>query len=192
MDFREDGSAVEQSCQYLFGKIIPRCPRYEPGATEWNVYLPQSFDWYDFWTGKRFTGGQAIKTDAPPDKIPLFVKAGSIVPMGPVVQYTGEDPGDRLEIRIYAGANGEFTLYEDEGDNYNYEKGAYSTITFTWDDAKKTLSVGDRKGSFNGMPAARKFNIVRVEKDRGAGITDEAENFDKKVTYIGKRMVIKF
>ena len=97
-----------------------------------------------------------------------------------------------LEIRIYAGANGEFTLYEDEGDNYNYEKGAYSTITFTWDDAKKTLSIGDRNGSFRGMPAARKFNIVRVEKDRGAGITDESESYDKKVTYMGKKMVIRF
>ena len=92
---------------------------------------------YDFWTGNRFKGGQTIKTDAPFDKIPLLVKAGSIVPMGPFVQYTGEDPGDILEIRIYAGANGEFTLYEDEGDNYNYEKGAYSIITFTWDDLKK-------------------------------------------------------
>ncbi len=191
MDFREDGSAVEQPHQFLFGKSFLVAPVTEPGVTAWNVYLPQSFDWYDFWTGERFNGGQTIKTDAPPDKIPLLVKAGSIVPMGPVVQYTGENPADILEIRVYAGANGVFTLYEDEGDNYNYEKGAYSTITFTWDDTKKTLSIGDRKGSFSGMPAALKFNIVRVEKDRGTGITDESESYDKIVTYMGKKMVIK-
>jgi alpha-D-xyloside xylohydrolase len=192
MDFRDNGSAVAQPYQYLFGKSFLVAPITEPGVTEWNVYLPQSFDWYDFWTGKRFNGGQTIKTGASLDKIPLFVKAGSIIPMGQVVQYTGEKPAVMLEIRIYAGANGEFTLYEDEGDNYNYEKGVYSTIIFTWDDAKKTLSIGDRKGSFRGMLAERKFNIVRVEKDRGAGIIDESESYDKKVTYMGKKMVIKF
>ena len=176
----------------MFGKSFLVAPVTEPGITEWNVYLPKSFDWYDFWTGKRFNGGQTIKTDAPLDKIPLFVKAGSIIPMGQVIQYTGEKPADTLEIRIYTGANGEFTFYEDEGDNYNYEKGVYSTITFTWDDAKKTLSIGDRKGSFRGMPAERKFNIVRVGIDRGAGIIDESESYDNIVTYTGKKMVIKF
>ena len=97
--------------------------------------------WYDFWTGKRFTGGQTIKTAAPQDKIPLFVKAGSIVPMGKLLQYTSEKPMDTLEIRIYPGADGQFTLYNDEGDNYNYEKGKYTVIPFKWNEATKNLPL---------------------------------------------------
>jgi len=120
----------------------------------------------------------------------LYIKAGSILPVGPKVQFATEKKWDNLEIRIYEGTNGIFNLYEDENDNYNYEKGAYSTITFTWNNAKRSLTIDDRKGSFQGMLKERKFNIVLVTKNKGTG-TDVAERSDNIVKYSGKKMVIK-
>ena len=155
-----------------------------------ELYLPKGADWIDFWTGDKFTGGQTINKETPLDIMPLYIKAGSILPIGPKVQYANEKKWDNLEIRIYEGANGEFTLYEDEGDNYNYEKGAYSTITFKWNNAKKELTISDRKGSFSGMINDRKFNIVIVSENNG--IADEAvKKFDKTVSYIGKKVLVK-
>ena len=122
--------------------------------------------------------------------MPLYAKAGSIIPIGPKVQYATEKKWDNLEIRIYPGADGEFTLYEDENDNYNYEKGVYSTITFKWDDAKKTLTISDRNGSFPGMISQRKFNIVKVSKNNGVGMNTTI-TYDKVITYDGKKVVIK-
>ena len=145
----------------------------------------------DFWTGEKYNGGQTISKETPIDIIPLYVKAGSILPIGPKVQYATEKKWDNLEIRVYPGADGEFTLYEDENDNYNYEKGIYSTITFTWDDAKKILTIGDRKGSFPGMLAERKFNIVCVTKNKGTGLKI-ADKFDQVVSYKGKKIEAKF
>jgi alpha-D-xyloside xylohydrolase len=190
MDFSRDKKAIEQRYEYMFGKSFLVAPVTEPKVTEWDVYLPKSTAWFSFWTGKRFIGGQTIKAAAPEDKIPLFVKAGSIIPMGKIMQYTGEKSNYTLEIRIYTGANAAFSLYEDEGDNYNYEKGANSTIIFTWNNSKKTLTISDRKGSFTGMLAERKFNIVIInnKKGNGAGL---AEQYDKSVSYSGKRIIIK-
>ncbi|MBN2275819.1 MAG: DUF5110 domain-containing protein, partial [Bacteroidales bacterium] len=202
MDFANDKKALDINDEYMFGKSIlvgpVTSPMYSKDSREdfstvksREIYLPAEAEWYDFWTGEKLAGGQKLTRETPLDIMPLYIKAGSILPFGPDVQYATEKKWDELEIRIYPGANGEFTLYEDEGDNYNYENGAYSTLTFTWDEARKTLSIGDRKGSFRGMLPARKFNIVRVEQGRGAEITDEAENYDKTVTYLGKKMVIK-
>ena len=123
-------------------------------------YLPKGTDWYDFWTNQRYRGGQNVTLQTSLDRVPMFVRAGSILPLGPVMQYVGEKAWDNLEIRVYPGADGTFTLYEDEGDTYNYERGIYSTITFRWDDSHKTLTVGARKGSFPGMLATRQFTIV--------------------------------
>ena len=190
MDFREDPSAIAQSYEYLFGKDFLVAPITEAGISEWNVYLPKSFDWYDFWSGKRFNGGQTVKTDAPIDKIPLFVKAGSIVPLGGIIQYSNEKPAEPLEIRLYEGANGRFVLYEDENDNYNYEQGKHSTITITWDDANKILTIGGRNGSFPGMIAEHKFNIVRVANNKGVGI-GVTKKVEKTVTYYGDQLIIK-
>jgi alpha-D-xyloside xylohydrolase len=120
-----------------------------------EIYMPAGADWYDFWTGEKFTGGNKISKQTPLDIIPLYVKAGSVIPVGPNVQYAEEKKWDNLEIRIYPGANGKFVLYEDENDNYNYERGIYSTITFDWDDKKKTLTISDRNGSFPGMLTER-------------------------------------
>jgi alpha-D-xyloside xylohydrolase len=188
MDFGGDAAALNQPYEHMFGKALLAAPVTEPGIGEWNVYLPKSATWYDFWTGSHFEGGQTIKTDAPLDKIPLFVRAGSIIPMGPFIQYSTERSGP-IEIRIYPGADGEFTLYEDENDNYNYEKGAYSTITFKWDDQKKALTINGRQGSFPGMLTERRFNIVSVSKKQGVGI-DAAKKYDEVVTYNGKKLVV--
>ena len=191
MDFRDDTDAVDKPYEYMFGKAFLVAPVTEAGISEWNVYLPGSTNWYDFWTGKQYTGGQTIETDAPLDKIPLFVKAGSILPIGPKVQYASEKKWDNLEIRIYEGNDGRFTLYEDEGDNYNYENGVYSTITFSWNDTGKTLTIDDRKGSFPEMLTKRKFNIVRINKAKEKGMA-AFERFDKEIIYTGEKVVIEF
>lgn len=156
-----------------------------------TVYLPADALWYDFWTGEKFNGGQSKKFDAPIDKIPLLIKAGSIIPMGPFLQYSTEKSADPIELRIYPGADGSFTLYEDENDNYNYEKGIYSTINFKWDDKNKILTIDKRKGEFPGMLKERIFNIVLVSKEKGTGI-DICSNLDKTIKYNGNKLTIKF
>ena len=123
-------------------------------------YLPQGTDWYDFWTNTRMKGGQSVTIQATLDQVPMFVRAGSILPLGPEMQYVGEKPWDNLELRVYPGADGSFVLYEDEGDNYNYEKGVYSTITFQWNDKSKILTISQRKGDYPGMLQKRQFTIV--------------------------------
>ena len=201
MDFANDKQALDINDEFMFGKSILVCPvtnsMYSKDMKEdfstiksKEIYLPQGADWYDFWTGEKQAGGQKVTKETPLDIIPVYIKAGSILPVGAKVQYATEKKWDKLEIRVYEGANGEFTLYEDENDNYNYEKGAFSTITFNWDNAKKTLTIGDRKGAFPGMLAERKFNIVLVSKNKGTGI-DKVEKFDKEVMYSGKKSVVK-
>jgi alpha-D-xyloside xylohydrolase len=190
MDFNGDSAAIQRKYQFMFGKTIMVSPVIEPGVTDQEVYLPKSALWYDFWTGKRYEGGQAIITPVSSDKIPLFVKAGSILPWGKTIQYSGEKPADTLEIRIYTGVNGAFTLYEDEGDGYDYEKGMYSEIPFMWNDAEKELVIGERKGSFPGMLSKRVFNIVRVSPNAAGGM-DLCERPEVISNYLGKRIRVK-
>ena len=190
MDFRNDTEAVDKPYEYMFGKAFLVAPVTEAGVNQWNVYLPKTTEWYDFWTGKKYKGGQTISTEAALDKIPLFVRAGSIVPVGPKVQYAAEKKWDNLEIRVYPGADGNFTLYEDEKDNYDYEKGRYSTITFIWDDLKQQITISDRKGSFPGMLSERKFNIIKVSKSNGSGM-EQTGAYDKILTYQGKKISVK-
>ncbi len=187
MDFNHDAKAVAQPYEYMFGKAMLIVPVTAPAAT-WDVYLPKSRVWYDFWTGKSFNGGQTISTAAPADKIPVFVKGGSIIPMGKLMQYTGEKPNDTLEIRIYKGADAEFSLYEDEGDNYNYEKGKYSVIPFNWNEKLQTVTIGNLQGSYAGALKKRVFNIVFVSEGNGGGIGDAATR--KEVVYSGKRIIV--
>jgi alpha-D-xyloside xylohydrolase len=200
MDFPKDKQALNINDEYMFGKSILVCPvtnsMYSKNTEEdfssiktKELYLPKGADWYDFWTGEKYSGGQKLNKESPLDIIPLYIKAGSILPVGPKVQYATEKKWDNIEIRVYEGANGEFTLYEDENDNYNYEKGAYSTITFTWNDAKKVLTINDSKGTFPGMLTERKFNIIRASKNKNNGM-DVIEKFDKEITYTGKKIVI--
>lgn len=125
-----------------------------------SKYLPKGATWYDFWTNKAYKGGQTITLETTLDRVPMFVRAGSILPLGPEMQYVGEKSWDNLELRLYPGADGSFTLYEDEGDNYNYEKGYYATITFQWNDKSRQLTIGTRQGGYKGMILDRKFTIV--------------------------------
>jgi alpha-D-xyloside xylohydrolase len=171
-------------------EIFAREKVVEPRPQTRPVYLPAGTPWIDFWTGQNLVGGQTITADAPIDKIPLLVRAGSIIPMGPFIQYTTEKPADPVELRIYPGANGDFTLYEDENDNYDYEKGVYATIAFHWDDAKHQLAIDERKGTFPGMLQERTFDIVIVGKDHGAGV-EITGNPDKVITYQGSQQVIQ-
>jgi len=164
--------------------------------TDWKlksrkVYLPDCEGWIDFWTGEKFEGGKEIKAPAPIDRMPLFIKAGSIVPMGPELQYATEKPADPIELRIYPGADAEFEIYEDENDNYNYEKGVYSIIPVKWDDAGKELTIGNREGEFPGMLAERVFNIVIVGTGHGAGI-DPEQAPDRIIEYSGGEVKAAF
>jgi len=201
MDFASDKQALDINNEYMFGKSILVCPVTTPmynkdGKEDFStvksmeVYLPKGADWFDFWTGEKYSGGQKVNKEVPLDIMPLYIKAGSILPIGPKVQYATEKKWDNLEIRIYEGANGEFTLYEDENDNYNYEKGIFSTITFSWDNAKKTLTISDRKGSFPDMLAERNFNIVKVSVKNGVGNDSETE-IVKAVNYTGEKVTVK-
>lgn len=200
MDFSSDKKVLNIDDQYMFGKSILVCPVTERmynqnGKADFStvkkreLYLPAGTNWIDFWTGERIKGGQTIKKESPIDIMPLYVKAGSIIPIGPDVQYAEEKEWDNLEIRIYEGADGEFTLYEDENDNYNYEKGLYSTITFNWNDGSKTLTISDREGSFPGMLTERKFNILIVKPGKMNKM--DAEKYDKTIIYKGKRVNVK-
>jgi len=155
-----------------------------------KVYLPEGTVWYDFWTNDKFNGGQEIVKATTIDEIPLYIKSGSIIPFGPQVQYATEKKWDNLEIRVYPGANGVFMLYEDENDNYNYEKGIFSTINFTWNDTKRTLTISNRIGSFPGMLSERKFNIVIINKNKGAE-SPGIKKYNKSVSYTGKSVLVK-
>ena len=208
MDFNEDQKVHTISNQYMFGKAFLVTPVTKnmyvfSDKEQWkdpyedfsktgtqDVYLPKGTKWFDFWTGEALNGGQMVTKEVPIDIIPLYVRAGSIVPFGPKVQYSTEKKWNNLEIRIYPGADGEFVLYEDENDNYNYEKGAYSIIKFTWDDAKRTLNIADREGTFPGMLKSRKFNIVVVDKENGTGSV-QSTKFTKSVSYGGKKKSVK-
>jgi alpha-D-xyloside xylohydrolase len=184
MDFNGDTSALNQPHEYMFGKSFLVAPVTEPDVNEWNVYLPKSYMWYDFWTGEKHIGGQMVIKETPIEIIPLYVKAGSILPIGPEVQYAAGKKWDTLEIRIYSGADGEFTLYEDENDNYNYEKGFYSNIKFKWNDSTNTLNIGKRKGDFSGVLKTRTFNVVIVSPNHGTG-SELTQKIEKTVTYNG-------
>ena len=198
-DFKNDEKVHSIPDQYMFGSAFLVNPVTErmysltaniPAEKTRKVYLPKSTAWVDFWTGQTIEGGQTVEAQAPIETIPLYVRAGSIVPMGGFLQYATEKPADVIELRIYPGADGEFVLYEDENDNYNYEQGKYATIRFTWSDKTRTLDISDQNGSFNGMLKERKFNIVLVNPENGTGVGITA-TIDKSVQYTGKHIHVK-
>jgi alpha-D-xyloside xylohydrolase len=188
MDFRSDIRAQNIGDQFLFGPSILVNPVTEPGATSRRLYLPEAL-WYDFWTGSTAQGPRVIDSPAAIDRLPLYVRAGSIVPLGPDIEYATERTADPIELRVYRGANSEFTLYEDENDGYNYEKGTHATILITWEETSHTLTIGDRAGTFPGMLESRKFHIVFVAENHGVG-GRLTQNPDKTVTYTGKKITV--
>jgi alpha-D-xyloside xylohydrolase len=194
MDFRSDPKVYNIADQFMFGPALlvnpVTAPLKEMTGPVREVYLPESAGWYDFWTGDKHEGGRTITAPAPLSTMPLYVKAGSIVPMGPFIQYAAEK-SDPIELRVYPGADAVFTLYEDENDNYNYENGMYSTVEFKWDDSEKALTMGERKGGFPGMKKGKTINVVIVGPGHGAGLEPE-DDPDKTVTYTGKRVTLNF
>ncbi|MAO66625.1 MAG: xylosidase [Balneola sp.] len=210
MDFADDKNVHDLNDEYMFGKSILVAPVTSPmyfkeevqGTDTVNVrdlstikseevYLPAGTEWYDFWTGEKHAGGITIEKDTPLDIMPLYLKAGSILPIGPDVQYAEEKEWDELEVRIYTGEDGEFVLYEDEFDNYNYEEGKYSTIVFNWDDSEQKLTIDEREGSFPGMIEERTFNIVLVDSESGTGM-EYATEYDRSVMYKGSKAIVTF
>jgi len=189
MDFRSDPRALNVGDQFMFGPALLVTPVTEPGADTRRMYLPKS-TWYDFWTGRKLDGGAMITTAAPLDRIPLYVRAGSIIPLGPDLQYAAEKPADPIELRVYRGADASFTLYEDENDSYDYEKGVFATVPIHWNETTQTLTIGERKGRFPGMLEKRTFHVVFVGENHGSGI-DPTLRADKTVLYAGQNMLLK-
>jgi len=195
MDFRQDVRAANTGDQFMFGPAIMVNPVTEPHATSRSVYLPGTGlpvdepKWFDFWTGKPELRTGEITASAPLSRIPLYVRPGSIIPLGPDEEWSTQKPADPIELRVYPGADGDFILYEDEGDTYGYEKGSYSTIPLHWDDHAHTLTIGARKGSFPGMLQSRSFNVVLVGENHGVGIAP-ADHADRVVRYEGREMKV--
>ena len=188
MDFPSDTNVFGLKDEYLFGQALLVCPVTQSNAVTRAVYLPAGTGWFDFWTGKKQSGGRSIEAPAPIETMPLFVRPGSIIPYGPRIEYAMAK-SDPIELRVYPGADGRFSLYEDEGDNYNYEKGKYATIPISWNDAKHTLKIGKRAGEFPGMMRERTFNVVWVSEGRGAGVSS-AEKPDAVVHYNGAAVTV--
>ena len=162
MDFTADSQVQNIGDQFLFGPALMAAPVYQYGARSRQMYFPAGTRWYDFYTDGTVEGGQQLAVEAPYDRMPLYVRAGSILPMGPDMEWSDEKPLETVALMVYAGADGQFTLYEDEGTNYNYEKGAYSMIPIRYDDAQGTVEIGERQGEFPGMLKERTFLIVRI------------------------------
>jgi alpha-D-xyloside xylohydrolase len=190
MDFAADKNVEGINDQYMFGPSLLINPVYKYEVHSRDVYLPKGNGWYDLYSGKYFKGGNTLNADAPYNRMPVFVKAGSIIPFGPEIQYTNEKPAEPITLYVYTGANATFTLYEDEGTNYNYEKGEFSQIAIVYNEESHTLTVGNRSGRFNGMVGDRTFRIVTITPNAA-----KALNFDQKpnntINYNGKNVSIK-
>ena len=187
MDWRTDPKTWNIGDQFMFGPAILVNPVLKADATHRSVYLPSAPAWYDFWSGKSINGGQEIEADTPLDRMPLFVRAGSILPMGPEIEYASQDPSGPIEIRIYRGADGAFDLYEDAGDSYDYEKGQHSLIPLSWDDRNAVLTIGAREGSFPGMVEHRTFRVVLVGNSNGVGLA-VTKNANAEIAYDGENV----
>ncbi|HMJ20760.1 MAG TPA: TIM-barrel domain-containing protein [Terriglobales bacterium] len=190
MDWRTDPKTWNIGDQFMFGPAVLVSPVLKQDATHRTVYLPESPLWYDFWTGASTKGGREVEAEASLDRIPLFVRAGSIVPLGPEIEYADQKPAGPIELRIFRGANGKFDLYEDEGDTYNYEKGAHALIPLRWSETDKTLTIGDRDGRYPGMPKELAFNIVWVSPGHGVGET-VVDRPDRVIHYQGEAISVE-
>jgi len=189
MDWRTDEKVWNIGDQFMFGPSILVSPVTAEDAASRSMYLPPAAAWYDFWTGKKAAGDQKIEAAAMLDRIPLYVRAGSILPLGPDIEYTGEKADATIELRVYPGANGSFDLYEDAGDSYDYEKGAHSIIPIRWDDQAGKLTIGARAGEFQGMTKQRSFHVVVVKENHGVGSL-QSPIFDRVVDYSGEAVTV--
>ena len=189
MDFNGDKNVENIPDQWMFGPSFMACPVGYYGARSREVYFPQQRGWYDLYTGKYIAGGQTLEVDAPYERIPVFVPEGSIIPFGPEIQWSDEKPAELINLYVYEGKDAEFLLYEDEGTNYNYEKGKYATINITYSESSKTLTIGARKGSFNGMLQNRRFNVVTISKNHAQALNLENPQ-GKMIEYNGAEVKV--
>ncbi len=189
IDFTSDTAVTNIGDQYLFGPSLLINPVYQYQQRSRNIYLPNGQGWYDLYTGAYTSGGKKLIADAPYERMPVFVKEGSIIPFGPELQYVAEKPVDTITLFVYTGKDASFDLYEDEGVNYNYEKGMFSTIPINYNEATKTLTVQDRKGSFPGMLQQRTFNVVWVQKNKPVPLNFELKP-DATIRYNGKKQSV--
>jgi alpha-D-xyloside xylohydrolase len=180
MDFRADKSVLAITDQYMFGKSLLVAPVIQSTAQARTVYLPEGEIWFDFWTGMSLKGGQVVVAKADIKTIPLFVRSGSILPLGPVVQYADQKSQEPIELRVYPGKDGEYQLYDDAGDGYGYEKGQFTTVNFKWNNAKRSLEIGARQGKFPGMETKQGFKIVCAVS--GSPVTASANYSGAKMT----------
>lgn len=190
MDFNNDPRVLNINDQYMCGPSLLINPVYTYQSRDRKVYLPASAGWYDLYTGQYFEGGQTITADAPFERIPVFVKAGSILPAGPEMQYSTEKPADDITLYVYTGKDATFKLYEDENVTYNYEQGKFSVIPFDYNQDTKTLTIGDRTGSFDGMLQKRNFRIVWVNADKPVGLSLKTPS-QQVISYEGKAVQVK-
>ncbi len=190
MDFASDPAVFDINDQYMFGPSLMVCPVTGYKDRSRKIYLPDGCGWYDLFTGEYQEGGSNIVADAPLNKIPVYVKEGSIIPFGPEIQYTSQKPADPIVLYVYAGADGNFTLYEDEGTNYNYEDGAYCMIPFTYNDAGHTITIGARNGEYSGMIHDRVFRVVLVSKGKNVSLDFDAKP-DKVIEYSGSEVTVQ-
>ena len=190
MDFNGDKEVENIGNQWMFGPALMACPVGYYKARNRSVYFPKQSGWYDLYTNEYIEGGQSLVVDAPYECIPVYVREGAIIPFGPEMEWSDEKPAELINLYVYAGKNGSFQLYEDEGVNYNYEKGKYATIDITYDDASKTVKFGARKGQFNGMLKNRRFNVVLITKDAPQPLNLENPN-GKMVQYDGKEVSVR-
>jgi alpha-D-xyloside xylohydrolase len=191
MDFSLDTEVFDIADQYMFGPSLMVNPVTEYKVRSRKVYLPSAYGWYDVRTGRHYAGGTVVEADAPYEWMPLFAREGSLIPTGPDIQYTGEKEADPLTLWVYAGADGAFELYEDEGDNYNYEDGAYTLIPLTWNEAERTLTIGKREGEYRGMLHERTVNVIMVSENRAVKL-DFGRPPDKSVKYSGEEIKVRF
>lgn len=192
MDFVNDRNVNNIGDQYMFGPSIMVCPVYEYQARKRDIYFPATTGWYDFYSGKHIEGGQALAQSAPYEQIPLYIREGAIIPYGPDIQHYNEKKPEEITIYVYAGKNGSFNLYEDEDVNYNYEKGKYIIIPFSYDESSRSLLIGERKGDFPGMLQKRKFNVILVDKDTAVSFASNGHKKGISVDYDGQKQVVKF
>lgn len=190
MDFRQDAATWDIGDEFMFGPAFLVSPVLTEHATSREVYLPGKGGWYDFWTGELAQGGVRLEEAAPLDRIPLDVRAGSILPMGPEIEYAGQKT-DPIELRIYPGADGDFNLYADQGNGYAYQNGAHAIIPIHWDDARRVLTLGAREGSYPGIAPWHTFNVVIVAPGHGIG-GGATVRPDKTIAYKGTRIEARF
>ena len=190
MDFADDKNVLDIPDQWMFGPAFMACPVGYYKARNRQVYFPEQCGWYDLYSGQFINGGQKLIVDAPYGRIPVYVREGSIIPFGPELQWSDEKPAELINLYVYTGADGQFQLYEDEGTNYNYEKGKYATIDFNYDEATRTLTIGERKGNFKGMLKQRRFNVVVITRDNPREL-DLENPAGQMVEYNGKQVTVK-